>query len=79
VYLHVFEEVGLLAEGLGAGVALERLLARVRPQMHFDVGFIQKAAIADVATVHRFLLPALARRHHRRHLTAAAATALAAR
>ena len=34
--MHVLEEVRLLAEGLGAGVALERFLAGVRAQVHLD-------------------------------------------
>ena len=63
VNLHVLQQVRLLAERLGARVALERLLARVRPQVHFDVGLVEESAVADVATMHRFLLAAF-RSHH---------------
>ena len=56
VDLHVFQQVGLLAEGLGAGVAFEGFFARVRPQVDFDVGFVEESAVADVTPVDGLLL-----------------------
>lgn len=64
----MLEEVSLLPEGLGACVALERLLPRVRPEVDLDVGLVQEAPVANVAPVHGLLLPGAVRRHHRRHL-----------
>ena len=69
VDLHVFQQVGFLAEGLGAGVAFERFFSRVRPQVDFDVGFVEESAVADVAPVDGFLLAVAVRCHDCRHFT----------
>lgn len=55
VDLRVFDEMGLLSERLLAHFAPERLLARVRPQVHFDVALVQKPAVAYVTVVYRSL------------------------
>lgn len=52
----MFEQVRLLAKGLGADIAPEGLLARVGAQVHLDVGLVEESAIADAAPMHGLLL-----------------------
>lgn len=52
----MFEQVRLLAEGLGADVAAEGLLARVGAKVHLDVGLVEEPPVADAAPMHRLLL-----------------------
>lgn len=62
MYLLVLDQVGLLAKGLGADLALEGLFPGVRPQMDLDVALVEEATVADRAPVHRlFLAPHQAR------------------
>ena len=68
VNLHVLQQVGLLPERLGAGVALEGLLSCVGSQVDLDVGLVEEAPIADVAPVDGLLLAGAVCCHHRRHL-----------
>jgi len=52
----MFEQVRLLAKGLGADVAAEGFLARVGAQMHLDVGLVEESPIADAAPMDGLLL-----------------------
>lgn len=51
MYLLVLYEMRLLTEGLGANLAAEGLLSCVRPQVNFDVAFVEEASVADCAPV----------------------------
>ncbi len=66
--LHVLQQVGLLTERLGAGVALEGLLSGVGAKVNLDVGLVEESPIADVAPVDGLLLAGSVCCHHRRHL-----------
>ncbi len=54
---HVFEEVSLLPEGLGAMLALERLLPRVRAHVDLDVALVQETPVANITVMHHLLVP----------------------
>lgn len=56
MYLLVLYEMRLLAESFRADLAAEGLLARVRPQVHLDVAFVEEASVADGAAVDGLLL-----------------------
>ena len=47
----VFLEVGQLGEGLGAHLAAEGALTRVRPQMHLQVAQLAKHLVARLTLV----------------------------
>lgn len=68
VDLHVLQKVGFLTERLGAGVALEGLLASVRTQVNLDVGLVEEAPIADVTPMDRLFLAGSIGCHDSRHL-----------
>lgn len=54
----MFDEMRLLSESLAADVAPERLLARVRSQVHLDVALVQESSVTDGTPVNWFLLAA---------------------
>ena len=52
----MFEEVSLLPEGLGAVLALERLLPRVRAHVDLDVALVEKTPVANITVMHHLFV-----------------------